>query len=345
MIQAILAAILFGISAPISKRLLGDIDPIPLAAFLYLGSGIGVLLYKIIRRIKNIKAVENEARLGKGDIKWIAGAVAAGGIAAPIALMYSLQNTAASTASLLLNFEGAATTIIASIAFKEAIGRRIWLAVILITSASILLSWDFKGEWGISLGALGVLCACTLWGIDNNFTRNISAKDPLTIVMIKGIGAGTFSLLTAFAIRSKIPDIKIILFAMLLGCISYGLSIILFIFAMRKLGASRTSAFFGTAPFMGVLLSFLLLGELPNILFFTSLPVMILGAILILGEEHIHIHRHETLEHEHRHCHEDGHHTHIHQSGDQLEHVHIHIHEAVEHSHKHMPDIHHRHEH
>ncbi|WP_028308835.1 DMT family transporter [Desulfitibacter alkalitolerans] len=344
MFQAMLASVLFGASAPISKLLLGNIEPIPMAAFLYLGSGVGLLLFKIVRHM-NHNFIEIEAKIDKGDIKWLIGAIIAGGVIAPIVLMFSLRNTPASTASLLLNFEGVATTLIAAIAFKEAIGRRIWLAIASITTASILLSLNLNGEWGLSIGALGVVLACTLWGIDNNFTRNISAKDPLITVTIKGIGAGVFSLILALIMHTSFPNIGTILGAMLLGCFSYGLSIVLFIFAMRNLGASRTSAFFGTAPFVGTLLSFLLFREFPSTLFYISLPIMIIGAILILGEEHGHIHIHESMEHEHRHNHNDGHHTHKHIDGEHLEHTHLHKHATIEHSHKHTPDTHHRHAH
>lgn len=344
MVQAILAALLFGASAPVSKLLLGDIEPIPMAAFLYLGSGIGLLLFRLMQRL-NKNYVQVEAQIKKDDLIWLIGAIIAGGVCAPIVLMFSLRDTPASTASLLLNFEGVATTLIAVIAFKEAIGKRIWLAVGAITIASILLSWNFNGNWGFSLGALGVLLACALWGVDNNFTRNISAKDPLITVTIKGLGAGSFSLLLALILRNHLPDFKIIAGAMLLGCFSYGLSIVLFILAMRSLGASRTSAFFGTAPFIGTVLSFLLFHELPNIMFFVSLPIMIAGTVLILGEEHGHKHVHEHSEHEHRHRHDDEHHTHIHGDDNNLEHSHIHVHSAVRHSHAHTPDIHHRHKH
>lgn len=344
MAQAILAAILFGISAPISKLILGYVEPIPMAAFLYLGSGIGLLLFRTVQHLnRNFKGAE--AKIVKSDVKWIIGAIIAGGVLAPIVLMFSLPNTSASTASMLLNFEAVATTLIAVLAFKEAIGKRIWLAIALITIASILLSWNFNGKFGFSLGALGVLLACILWGADNNFTRNISAKDPFIIVTIKGLGAGTFTLLLTFITKSNFPDIKLVLGIMLLGFFSYGLSIVLFIYAMRSIGASRTSAFFSTAPFVGTILSFIIFRELPNFLFYISLPIMILGAILILGEKHGHLHSHITLDHEHRHSHKDEHHNHKHNEGENLEHSHSHKHENIEHTHSHKPDIHHRHDH
>lgn len=346
MFQALIASLLFGASAPIAKLLLGDIKPVLLAALLYLGSGIGLLIFRFLQRFKK-NYIKVEASIKKEDIKWLFGAVLAGGVIAPIVLMFSLKNTTASTASLLLNFEGVSTTLIAVLAFKEAIGKRVWLAIASITTASILLSWNFNGEWGFSIGALGVLMACVMWGLDNNFTRNISAKDPLVTVIIKGVGAGSFSLVIAMLLHNTLPSFKIIMGAMLLGFICYGLSIVLFILAMRNLGASRTSAFFGTAPFVGALLSFMLFSELPNTLFYISLPIMIIGAVLLLSEEHGHVHVHSQIEHEHRHSHDDGHHKHKHEHEEEAnsEHSHLHVHEEIEHSHSHTPDTHHRHAH
>ncbi len=338
MMQALLAAALFGASAPIAKLLLGEVEPVFLAAFLYLGSGIGALALK--------RASHQEAPVRRNDIGWLAGAVVAGGIAAPILLLFSLRHTPASTASLLLNFEGVATTLIAAIIFKEAVSRRTVWAILGITAASILLSWNAEG-WGISLGALGILGACVLWGIDNNMTRAISAKDPLTIVLVKGWGAGTFSLLLALLLGNTWPKTIIIIGALILGSLSYGLSIALFIRAMRSLGAARTSALFGTAPLMGVLLSFVLIQERPNTLFFAALLLMIAATILLFVEQHGHWHSHDPITHDHRHSHDDGHHTHSHPTMEarSLVHSHIHTHETMEHEHPHLPDIHHRHRH
>ncbi|HBP66418.1 MAG TPA: EamA family transporter [Desulfosporosinus sp.] len=346
MLKAILAAALFGASAPISKLLLGEISPTLMASFLYLGSGIGLYLQRYFR--SSDKRFNDEARLTKNDWPWLIAAVSVGGIAAPIVLMFSLKNTPASTASLLLNFEGVATTVIAVLAFKEAVGKRIWMAVLLITTASILLSWDSSGQWGFSFGAIGVLSACILWGIDNNFTRNISSKDPLSIVIIKGLSAGTFSLILSVILGFPLPSFKSILLAMVLGYFSYGLSIVLFIRAMRELGSARTSALFGTAPFVGVVLSLLLFRENQGILFLFSLPIMIIGAVFLLKEDHEHLHKHETTEHEHRHNHNDSHHTHGHSDNGIPKngyHSHVHEHEYIIHDHQHTPDIYHRHAH
>jgi drug/metabolite transporter (DMT)-like permease len=342
--QAILAAVLFGASAPFAKMFLGDIQPIPLASFLYLGSGIGMLVFWILQRFqRNYKRIE--ATIKKEDVKWLIGAVLTGGFIAPIILMYSLKHTPASTASVLLNFEGVSTTLIAMFVFKEAIGKRVWAAIAFITAASILLSWNFTGGWGFSISALGVVMACVMWGLDNNFTRSISSKDPVVIVIIKGLGAGSFSLLLSICLHNSLPSLKMILGAMLLGFICYGLSIVLFIRAMRTLGASRACAFLGTAPFLGALFSFVLFRETAGTLFFVSLPIMMIGAALLLNEKHSHKHLHETLDHEHRHSHTDEHHNHEQNIEASLEHTHLHSHEVTEHTHPHTPDIHHRHIH
>lgn len=344
--QALLAAALFGASAPTAKVLLGQVDPIFLAGFLYLGSGLGIFLFKLLLRIRPASG-DQEAHLALADFRWLVGAVVAGGFLAPILLLFSLRVTAASTASLLLNFEGVATALIAAVVFKEAIGRRALWAIFAVTAASILLSWDTTGAWGISLGAIGILGACVLWGIDNNLTRNISAKDPLTIVLVKGLGAGSVSFILALLLGNDLPSITTIAGAMVLGSLSYGLSIVLFIRAMRGLGAARTSAVFGTAPLAGVALSFMLFQETPSPFFFGALPLMIFAMLLLLTEQHNHRHIHAAITHDHRHSHDDGHHNHDHpdMASRSLTHSHIHAHEAIEHEHPHLPDIHHRHLH
>jgi drug/metabolite transporter (DMT)-like permease len=343
-IQALLAALLFGASAPISKLFLGEIEPIPLAAFLYLGSGMGLFIVQIFQR--NNQKTNNEAPIKRSDLGWLVGAIIAGGVVAPIILLFGLRNTPGATASLLLNFEGVATTLIAALVFREAVSRRVWWAILAITVASIFLSITPNDEWGISLGAIGVLAACVFWGIDNNFTRNISSKNPVSIVMVKGFVAGSFSLLLALILGNQIPDWEIILKAMLLGSLSYGASITLFIRAMRGLGAARTSALFGTAPLTGVALSFLLLQESVNTMFLFALPLMILGAFLLVNEEHDHQHIHESNIHDHWHRHDDKHHLHHHEDIQPNQaHSHEHEHEHQEHTHHHMPDIHHRHTH
>lgn len=340
-LQALTAAIFFGASAPIAKLLLGDnIAPIFLAAFLYLGSGAGLALTKFAQRAAS---KETEAGIKPADLKWLAGAIISGGILAPIILMISLQNTPASTASLLLNFEGVGTTLIALLFFKEAISRRAWTAIIVITLASIFLSTNFSAGFGLSPGALGIILACVLWGVDNNFTRNISGKDPLAIVAWKGLVAGTFSFLLALFLGNSLPSVTTILYTLLLGFVSYGLSTLLFIHSMRGLGAARTSALYGTAPLAGVLLSIFIFGEFPSFLFIIAAILMIGGALLLVNENHEHTHLHTALIHDHSHSHDDP--AHGHGGGSKGVHSHEHEHPAEEHGHDHMPDIHHRHGH
>ena len=341
-LQALLAALFFGASAPLSKLLLGDVPPVLMAAFLYLGSGTGISLVKISQRLTRN---QKEAGIKAPDIKWLAGAIISGGILAPIVLMISLQNTPASTASLLLNFEGVGTTLIALFFFRESISRRALAAIFTITLASIFLSTNFAGGFGLSLGALGVILACVLWGVDNNFTRNISAKDPLTIVAWKGLVAGIFSLFLGLFLGQELPPLITILSVLLLGFISYGLSTMLFIYSMRGLGAARTSALYGTAPLAGVLLSFIIFRDPITLLFVFAATLMAAGALLLANEEHAHFHIHMPVVHEHRHTWRDEFHRH-----DETDvtagksHSHEHAHPRTEHEHGHMPDIHHRHE-
>src|SRR5215208_3246399 len=325
--QALLAALFFGASAPISNLLLGDVAPVLMAAFLYLGSGTGVSLITLYRRVtKN----QREAGIKRPDVGWLAGAIISGGILAPIILMVSLKDTPASTASLLLNFEGVATTLIALFFFRESISRRALAAILVITLASIFLSTNFQGGFGLSLGALGILLACFLWGVDNNFTRNISAKDPLTIVAWKGLVAGTFSLSLGLVLGQQAPALTAILSILLLGFISYGLSTMLFIYSMRGLGAARTSALYGTAPLAGVLLSIVIFKDPITLLFGLAAVLMVAGALLLANEEHAHFHIHMPVVHEHRHQHDEEFHAH---AADQETHSHEHEHPQTEHEH------------
>lgn len=317
-----------------------------LAAFLYLGSGVGLAVWTAVAK-GIVHRQESEAGLTLRDIPWLAGAILAGGVAVPILLLFNLKSTPASTASLLLNLEGIATTLIAWVVFREAIGKKVWWAIAFVSAASILLSWNTSGEWGLSLGAYGIIGACVLWGADNNLTRQISAKNPLTIVIYKGIGAGLTSLVIAISLGVSFPRWTTIALAMIFGCLSYGLSIILFIRALRSLGAARTSAFFGTAPFFGAAFSLVIFPEAPSLFFILAVLGMAAGSILLLSENHAHEHLHGLMTHEHRHNHQDGHHQHTHESPTEIEisHSHWHTHPEMVHSHPHSPDIHHRHAH
>ncbi len=349
LIYASLAALCFGASTPLAKWLLGrDIDPVPLAALLYLGSGLGLAIYKGLQRW-GLLSRRIEAPITHHDLPWLVGAVLAGGVAAPIVLMVSLRQTPAATASLLLNFEGVATTLIAALVFREYIGARVWWAILIITAACMVLTVDLQAAWGISLGAVGILASCVLWGIDNNVTRQIAEKDPLTIVMVKGLGAGSVSMCLALLLHKPLPSLTSSLLTMALGVVGYGMSIVLFILAMRSLGAARTSGYFASAPFIGMLLAFALLDERLTLQFMFAVPLLIFGVILLAHESHQHEHHHLPEEHEHRHRHDDEHHAHTHAEGESVPpgvyHTHSHTHSALQHSHPHTPDLHHRHKH
>lgn len=305
---AIVGAILFGASAPLAKVLLGEAHPVLLAGLLYLGCGAGLLAFSLARSAFGVKV---GVQLTCKDTPWLAGAVLAGGVAAPIMLLLGLQSTPAATASLLLNFECVATTLIAAFMFQEYVGERAWAAIGLITASSGVLSFD-GAQFGASLGAVSIIVACVLWGLDNNLTRSISSKDPVSIGIVKGTVSGAFSLALALLLGAPLPGPFIIMAAMLVGSLCYGLSIALFILSMRHIGAARASALMGTAPFAGVIVSFLIFRGAPDTSFYISAPLMVLGALLLFGEEHAHthIHVHGTITHEHIHRHDDQHRHH-----------------------------------
>lgn len=344
-IQALLAAILFGAGTPLSKLLLGTTAPLVLAGLLYLGAGLAatlVLAWLLPRgRVGSLRFQPREGLA-------LAGSVLAGGVMAPVLMMGGLARSAAGTASLLLNLEAVATTLIAALVFHEAVGRRIWIAVTLVTAGAALLAWQPGQPQAMSLGLLAIVAACVLWGVDNNLTRLVSSKHPMAIVAVKGWVAGAFSLGVARAIDLDFPSLPISAGALALGSVSFGLSIALFIRALRDLGAARTGALFGTAPFIGALLSWSLLHERPTLAALGALPLLAVGAFLLLTESHQHGHYHPELVHAHRHTHDDGHHDHVHEPSEawtDQAHTHVHRHAPRTHEHPHAPDLHHRHRH
>jgi drug/metabolite transporter (DMT)-like permease len=342
---ALLSATLFGISTPLSKILVGDISPVFLVSFLYFGTALGMFVLGRIQKFRQ-RPLSGEAGVRIRDAPWLLVAILAGGVIAPILLMSSLEITPAATASLLLNFEAVATVIIAFIFFRESVGVRIWIALGIITFASILLAWNPNAALGLSIGAIGILFACFFWGVDNNATRNISGKDPITIVAFKGFFAGCVALVLAVVGHNAIPGITVILAAMVLGFLCYGVSMILFIRALRDLGAARTGAYYSIAPFIGASFSFLIFGVSPDLQLGISFGLMALGALVLTTERHAHLHHHVPFEHEHLHHHPEEHHQHIHEGETRVadEHSHPHVHESLDHDHPHSPDIHHRHE-
>ncbi len=337
---ALLAAALFGASAPLAKVLLDTVPPVMLAALLYIGAGLAVVGVRLLRG-----RTDREAPLVRRDLPWLAGSALAGGFLAPVLLMFGLAATPAATASLLLNVEAVATALLAAAFFSEGIGRRLTAALGLITAAGMVLSFDPAGTLGLSFGALGVVGACALWGLDNNCARQISGKDPFAIGTVKGLGAGLLSLLVALTLGNPLPPLTTVLLVLVLGAVCYGISMVSFLLALRHLGASRTAGIFGLAPFIGAGIALLISPALPDWQFIVALPLMGLGALLIAREHHDHLHIHEPATHAHRHRH-DEHHRHGHEDGNEAEvHAHAHVHQRLEHMHPHTPDIHHRHRH
>ncbi len=338
---AVLAAVCYGISAPVAKILLEDMPPAFMAAMLYLGAGIGMAaITAFIKRPSG----EKEARITKKELPYTVAMVALD-IAAPILLMLGLTMTTSATASLLNNFEIAATAAIALAFFKEAVGKRMWLAIALITVSAMLLSVEDFGTLTFSPGSVFVLLACVCWGIENNCTSRLSLKNPLQIVVIKGLGSGLGALLIAMLTGGGTTNISYIAIALALGFVAYGMSIYFYILAQRNLGAARTSTFYAFAPFVGVALSFAIFKEAPTLSFIIALMLMVMGAYLAASERHEHRHVHTEAEHEHRHNHNDGHHNHFHEPPVDGEHSHVHRHTQGTHQHLHLPDLHHTHSH
>lgn len=339
--QAILAAALFGISSPISKFLLEKIPPMFMAALLYLGAGIGMLLMSFMKKSADKRI---EAKIGRDELPFTIGMIVLD-IAAPIFLMQGLVMTTASNASLLNNFEIVATTLIALFIFKEAVGRRLWTAIIFITTSSIILTATDLSSLSFSIGSLFVLLACICWGFENNCTRMMSLKDPVQIVVVKGFGSGIGALIVAIFAKETANDVWYILMALTLGFFAYGLSIYFYVTAQRQLGAARTSAYYAVAPFIGVGLSFLIHKEPLTSNFMIAFVLMLFGTYYATVEVHNHKHLHDAVQHEHRHNHSDGHHDHTHNETVSGEHSHEHMHKVMEHSHSHTPDMHHIHSH
>jgi drug/metabolite transporter (DMT)-like permease len=336
------AALLFGAGTPLAKLLLGNIGPWMLAALFYLGSGIGLTIYRVVTRSAPVK-------LPPGEAGWLASATIAGGVIGPVLLMVGLTGMSASSASLLLNAEGVFTALLAWVAFRENFDRRIALGMAAIAAGAILLSWpqdlSFSGIWP----ALSILGACFAWGIDNNLTRKVSLNDATWIASVKGLVAGIVNLALALTIGDHLPSIPAMASAMLVGFLAYGVSLALFVVGLRHLGTARTGAYFSVAPFFGAALA-LASGEAITLRLLMAGLLMSLGVWLHLTEKHEHSHIHDAMDHEHEHAH-DQHHQHEHpdQRGIDVspghKHTHRHHHASMEHAHAHFPDAHHRHVH
>jgi drug/metabolite transporter (DMT)-like permease len=341
---ALAAAALFGLSAPAAKLLAGTVDPWLLAGLLYLGSGIGLGFYRLVQRL--VERVGSEAPLRRQDLPWLGGAIATGGIIGPVLLMYGLAAGTAVQSSLLLNLEGVFTALLAWSIFRENFDARIAIGMAAIAGGAAVLSWNPSAALALDMSALLVSGACLAWAIDNNLTRRVSGGDPVQIAALKGIAAGSINVLLAVVQQAPWPPSTAILGAGLVGLLGYGTSLVLFVLALRLLGAARTGAYFSTAPFVGAVAGALALHE--SLTWRISLAAVLMGAgvWLHLTERHDHEHQHEALEHAHAHVH-DEHHQHAHAPGTPPgePHSHPHVHAPLRHSHPHFPDLHHRHHH
>ena len=336
---ALASAALFGAAAPAVKPIAGALSPVLLAGLLYLGSFLGLLAARAIRRGR-----AGEARLRRADLLPLSGAIVAGGLVAPVLLVWGLSGLAASAASILLTAESILTILIAALIFREPVAPRIWFAAVLVLAAGAALAWTPGTSFPVSLHALAVLAACLLWGADNNLTSRISLADPYAIAMWKGAVAGATNTVIGLSLASSVPDASWLI-ALSAGALGYGASLVLYVLALRHLGAARTAAHFGTAPFFGAALAVAVLGEPVTPALAAAFALAALGTWLALGERHDHEHLHEAMEHDHRHVH-DEHHQHMHQGDEGPEpHSHAHRHEPIRHRHPHFPDLHHRHRH
>jgi len=342
-LAALGAAALFGLSTPIAKTLVGEIAPLLLAGLLYAGSGVGL---SIVLTVRAIAVGQGSIVRPRGaDLLWLLGAIAFGGAIGPYLLMYGLQMTDSASASLILNSEGVFTALLAWFAFKENFDRRIAAGMALIVTGGAVLSMGSALRAGGIVGPLAIAGACLAWAIDNNLTRKISINDAMLVACIKGLIAGPISIVLALHYGAHVPAGTLLLRAGLLGFVGYGLSLTLFVLALRNLGTARTGAYFSLAPFIGAALAVALGAPLTSSLLVAGV-FMGLGVWLHIMENHVHLHRHFPLEHEHSHVH-DAHHQHHHDVDwdGQAPHSHVHVHEPVEHAHAHYPDVHHRHEH
>lgn len=332
------AAVLFGAATPSAKVLLESVSPWMLAGLLYLGSGVGLTLLRHWRRAPRV-------RLPRGQWRWLAGAVLAGGVIGPVLLMFGLTQMPAAAASLLLNAEAVFTALLAWFVFREHFSRRIALGMLAIVAGAIVLSWPGELRFGNAWPALAVLAACFAWGIDNNMTRKVALADATWLASIKGLSAGAVNLVLAVALGSTPPAIAPLAGALVLGFLAYGISLVLFVVGLRHLGTARTGAYFSVAPFIGALMAIALLDEPANLRLLAAGTLMALGVWLHLTERHAHRHSHAALEHEHEHAHDD-HHQHPHDGlAVGVRHSHPHRHEPLTHEHEHFPDDHHRHGH
>jgi drug/metabolite transporter (DMT)-like permease len=335
------AAVLFGASTPLSKLLMGSVDPWLLAGILYLGAGLGLGVVQYGRQLFRLPTAE--AALQSADLPWLAAVIVFGGMLGPLLLMLGLSRTSAASGALLLNLEGLATMAIAWIVFRENVDRRLLLGALAILGGAVLLSWNGR-SFGLDAGGLLIAAACLCWGIDNNLTRKLSAADPVQIAMVKGLVAGAVNVALALWLGAALPAAGPLAAGGLVGFLGVGVSLAMFVLALRHLGTARTGAYFSLAPFIGAVLALVLFDEAVTVSLVAAGLLMALGLWLHLAERHDHAHFHDLLEHDHAHSH-DEHHQHTHDGPVSEPHSHWHRHDPMHHRHPHYPDLHHRHEH
>jgi len=346
-LPALTAALLFGASTPLAKLLTASMPPLLLAGLLYLGSGFGLGLLLILRRIRERQGnhVVTRLHITRIEMPWLLGAIVAGGMLGPALFMLGLDQTGAASASLLLNLEGMLTALLAWLVFRENADSRIVVGMVAIALGGVLLSWQ-PGAAALSPGAGLIAAACLCWALDNNLTRKVSNNDALLLACLKGLLAGVTNTGIALASGAALPALLDLGYAGVVGFLGYGLSLVLFVVALRTLGAARTGAYFSVAPLFGVVISLAIWPSAPGWLFWVSAALMGLGVWLHLTERHAHLHTHEALWHSHPYQ-IDAHHPHAHNAAGegQTSDAQLHQHEALTHTHAHYPDIHHRHPH
>lgn len=345
LLQALAAATLFGASTPANKLLLADLDPFQLAGLLYLGAALAMLALTARERGRTGGQRRNGVfALDAANRRRLAGAVLLGGVVAPALLLAALRTAPASTTSLLLNLEPAATALLGVAFFREHLGTRGSLGVAGIVGAGAMLSW--QGGWPGFAAALLVAAACTCWGFDNQWMALIDGMTPVRSTLWKGSVAGTVNLTIGLAVAPLNASPAIVTAALAVGALSYGLSLALYLTAAQQLGATRAQGIFAGAPFAGAALSFAIFGEPLTLLQLAAIGFLAASVVALLSGTHVHPHEHDALEHVHSHRHDDGHHTHEHPGlGPETRHTHPHAHEPLVHAHPHWPDLHHRHGH
>lgn len=332
---ALLAAAMYAVSIPMSKLLLDYAGQAMMAGFLYLGAGIGTSFYTFVGKASG-KLPEKEP-LTKKELPYTVAMVVLD-IAAPIMLMAGIARTNSANVSLLNNFEIVSTSLIALVVFKEVVSKRLWLSIGLVTAASILLSFEGRESFVFSTGSILVLCAAACWGLENNCTRMLSTKSSEEIVIIKGLFSGLGSLVVALTIGERLPELKWAAVIMLLGFISYGMSINFYIMAQKELGAAKTSAYYSVSPFLGVAFSLLFLGERPEPQFYAALVIMAVSTVL-MTKDTVQLQHNHSHEHVHSHMHSHGDITHSHEHSHIHSHLHVHNDSEETHMHGHM-DLH-----